>query len=151
MIEAYSRIFADPRHPRLKEAAIAWSVWEGMTSYLSPSGDMASYADPAFAIVFARIENHYFINGAFLGGRDRNNNYLIENAAVIAKANIPVYIVQGQFDQVCPRFQADELIAALKAANPEVRLKYVVTCAGHSQFERETALALVGIMDEISW
>ena len=150
MVKAYSEIFENPGHPKLEEAASAWSVWEGSTSYLASDKDSSSYSDPEFAKTFARIENHYFMNGAFLDGTNRDNNYLLEHAAVIAKAKIPVYIVQGQFDQVCPRFQADELVAALKNADPEVKLRYVVTIAGHSQFDRETMHALTEIMDSLS-
>ncbi|HXK04308.1 MAG TPA: prolyl aminopeptidase [Verrucomicrobiae bacterium] len=147
MVKAYAEIFEDSKHPRLQEAATAWSVYEGSTSYLAPEKDLSSYAEPEFALAFARIENHYFMNGAFLGGTNRDNNYLLENAGVIAKAKIPVYIVQGQFDQVCPRFQADDLYAALK---DKTKVTYVVTTAGHSQFDRETAKALTEIMDKLS-
>jgi proline iminopeptidase len=147
MVKAYAEIFENPRHPRLEEAATAWSVYEGSTSYLAPEKDLSSYAEPEFARAFARIENHYFMNGAFLGGTDRDNNYLLENAGVIANAKIPVYIVQGIFDQVCPRFQADDLYAVLK---DKTKVTYILTTAGHSQFERETEKALTGIMDKLS-
>ena len=150
MVAAYARIFGTPGHPRVDEAATAWSVWEGTTSYLTPESDLSSYAEPEFAKTFAKIENHYFLNGAFLDSTDRDNNYLLEHAGAIAGAQIPVYIVQGQFDQVCPRFQADELVAALRKADPGVKLRYVVTTAGHSQFDRETLKALTEIMDELS-
>ena len=143
MIAAYAEIFSDPANPNLEAAARAWSVWEGLTSYLSPSKDTKEYEDPAFARVFAKIENHYFMNGAFFP----TANYLLENTARIA--HLPIYIVQGRFDQVCPRFQADELVAALTQANPAARIKYVVTLAGHSQFEPETARALTEIMDNL--
>jgi hypothetical protein len=41
------------------------------------------------------------------------------------------------------------LITALRKANPAARIKYVVTLAGHSQFERETMQALTEIMDNL--
>jgi proline iminopeptidase len=150
MVKAYSEIFENPGHPKLEEAATAWSVWEGVTSYLAADKDSSSYSDPEFAKTFARIENHYFMHGAFFDGNNRDNNYLLEQAGVIAKAKIPVYIVQGQFDQVCPRFQADDLVAALKRADPDIKLKYVVTIAGHSQYDLETMQALTEMMDSLS-
>lgn len=150
MVKAYAAIFEDPTHPQYEKAAVAWSAWEGITSYLTPDPDWKSYADPAFAKVFARIENHYFMSGAFLKGHDLAQNYLLENAHVIARANIPVYIVHGRYDQVCPRFQADELAAALRQANPAIKLTYEITLAGHSQHEPETAKALTRIMDSLS-
>lgn len=149
MVQAYAKIFNGRPSRRLEEAAKAWSVWEGTTSYLSPGEDLSSYEDPEFAKTFARIENHYFMAGAFLGrATNRNNNYLLENVNKIA--HLPIYIVQGRFDQVCPRFQADDLVAALKKANPAVKIEYHVTTAGHSQYERETAQVLTDIMDRLS-
>ena len=147
MVAAYSKIFGNPSHPRLERASKAWSVWEGVTSYLSSKEELGSFADPQFARVFAKIENHYFMNGAFLNGNKRDNNYLLDNVGKIR--SLPIYIVQGQFDQVCPRCQADELVAALKKANSKYT-KYIVTTAGHSQFERETMKALTQIMDDLS-
>ena len=150
MVQAYSKIFQGPPGDRLEQAARSWSVWEGVTSYLVPEKDVSSYEDPQFAKMFAKIENNYFMNGCFLGGStNRDNNYLLDNIGKIA--HLPIYIVQGRFDQVCPRFQADELVAALKKANPNVRLEYHLTTAGHSQYEKETMRSLTGIMDGLSW
>jgi hypothetical protein len=47
--------------------------------------------DPKFAIAFARIENHYFINKGFL----KSDNQLIDNAHVLK--DIPGVIVQGRY------------------------------------------------------
>jgi proline iminopeptidase len=111
--------------------------------------DPNQYEEPEFAKASARIEGHYFMVGGFLGGSsDRDNNYLLENAHRIA--HLPIHIVQGQFDQVCPRYQADELVAALKEANPAAKLEYVLTTAGHSQFEQRTVEELTRIMDALS-
>jgi proline iminopeptidase len=134
---------------RLIQATTAWSGWEHAISYLAPepvagNDRSAKFADMAADIAFARIENHYFMHGGFLGGRvERNNNYLLENVSKIA--TIPVYIVQGQFDQVCPRCQADELVGALRRQGAAV--EYILTPAGHSQTERENVKALTEIMD----
>jgi len=153
MVAAYDRIFSSaPKDEaelhRQVAAARAWSVWEGMTSYLAQDvSDAGRFADAAFAKAFARIENHYFMNGAFLGGAgagNRDNNYLIENAARLR--DIPVHIVHGRFDVVCPMFQADELVAALQKAG-NTRIDYRRTPAGHSMTERENCLALTDIMD----
>ena len=47
-------------------AAIAWSAWEGSTSYLYPQADkIEQNSETRFALAFARIENHYFVNGGF--------------------------------------------------------------------------------------
>ena len=44
--------------------------------------------DDAFALAFARIENHYFVNGAFFA----NDNWLIEHVGAIR--HLPCVIVQ---------------------------------------------------------
>ena len=154
MVAAYDRIFsATPKDEselqRQIAAARAWSVWEGLTSYLAQDvSDTGKFADASFAKAFARIENHYFMNGAFLGGKggeaNRANNYLLENVAALK--DIPLHIVHGRFDVVCPVFQADELVAALKATG-HTRIDYRRTPAGHSMTERENCLALTDIMD----
>jgi proline iminopeptidase len=154
MVAAYARIFAgkpdsEQAVATQTAAARAWSVWEGMTSYLAQDvSDASRFADAKFAKAFARIENHYFMNGAFLGGKsgeaNRDNNYLLDNIARVA--GIPVHIVHGRFDVVCPMFQADDLAAALKKAGNS-QVEYRRTPAGHSMTERENCIALSEIMD----
>ena len=79
-------------------AAQAWSIWEGVTSKLHPDDDMAAhYGDPAFALAFARIENHYFVNAGFM-----REGQLLERANVDLIRHIPTVIVQGRYDLVCP-------------------------------------------------
>jgi len=155
MIKAYAKIFAlspssEEERALQTRAAIAWSVWEGTTSYLAHDLTSPSrHADPDFAKTFARIENHYFMNGAFLGGsgeENRRQNYILENVARLK--DIPVHIVHGRYDLVCPMFQAEELVRALRAAGapaPDYRL----TAAGHSMRERENYRELVDIMDHL--
>jgi proline iminopeptidase len=130
---------------RLERAATAWSVWEGITSFLAPGDNWKDFEEPQFAKEFARIENHYFMHGGFLDGSGkRDNNYLLDSVHKIA--HLPVYIVQGQFDQICPRCEADELVAALGV---KAKVEYVLTAAGHSATERENVKALTEIMDNL--
>ncbi|MFO1243388.1 MAG: prolyl aminopeptidase [Rickettsiales bacterium] len=155
MVKAYAEIFArvpknEAEHVEQMKAALAWSIWEGATSYLAQDlRTLSRFAEPEFAKAFARIENHYFMNGAFLGGsgeQNRDQNYILQNVDKIK--DIPIYIVHGKFDEVCPRFQADELIAALVTAHA-TQLQYVFTIAGHSMLEYETHAKLVNIMDTL--
>ncbi len=154
MVAAYAEIFNVPAQTSeqvalLNRAALAWSVWEGVTSCLAQDlGDLGKFADPEFAKVFARIENHYFMNGAFLGGKsgeiNRDNNFILENAARLK--DIPTHIVHGRFDMVCPMFQADDLVRALYAAG-NTRVTLHRTVAGHSMQEKENVLALTEVMN----
>ena len=46
--------------------ARAWSQWEGATLSLLPSAArVAQFGEEAYALAFARIECHYFVNGGF--------------------------------------------------------------------------------------
>ncbi len=49
------------------QAARAWSNWEGETSRLIPQKkNMLSQSSDKFALAFASIENHYFMNKGFI-------------------------------------------------------------------------------------
>lgn len=154
MVKAYAEIFArEPQNEQEREmqdaAATAWSVWEGSTSYLAQDlSDMDKYSDPTFAKAFAKIENHYFMNGGFLGGSgeaNRNQNFILENLNEIK--DIPISVVHGRYDQVCPLNQGEALVAGLEALGAKVDFRR--TPAGHSMMERETHRELTDIMDNL--
>lgn len=81
-----------------------------------PFGDF----DPVGAI----IETHYLANGCFLPER-----HIFKNAS---KLTMPIWLVQGRYDFVCPAITAHELHKAL----PNSQL--VHTIAGHRGGERST-------------
>jgi proline iminopeptidase len=67
MIGAYHRRLNDPDAAVHMPAARAWAQWEGDTlSVRGPEGRPPKFEEDAFNLAFARIENHYFSNGAFL-------------------------------------------------------------------------------------
>lgn len=137
MVSAYyKRLTSDDEAIRVK-AARAWSIWEGSTSKLFfDPGSIERFADPEFALAFARIECHYFINNSFFP----TDNYLIENVDRIR--NIPAVIVQGRYDVVCPMVSAWELHRAW----PEAEL-LIIQDAGHSISEPGIIDALVNATD----
>ena len=66
MIAAYHRRLTDPDPDVQLEAARAWSAWEGKTLSLLPDPErVRRFAEDHFALAFARIECHYFVNGGF--------------------------------------------------------------------------------------
>jgi proline iminopeptidase len=132
----YRRLTSDDEQTRLA-AARAWSVWEGSTSKLFFDPELIErFDEPEFALAFARIECHYFMNNAFFP----TDNYLIENVGKIR--HIPAVIVQGRYDVVCPARSAWELHRAW----PEAELR-IVPDAGHSATEPGTISALVEATD----
>jgi len=132
MMSAYYRRLTSPDAATRVAAARAWSVWEGATSFLwQDRTHIASSGENEFALAFARIECHYFVNGGFL----EHDDQLLRNVERIRQ--IPAVIVQGRYDVVCPMRSAWDLHRAW----PEADLK-IVQDAGHSAFEP-------GIMHEL--
>lgn len=125
MISAYyKRLTGDDRVVQLA-AAKAWSVWEGGTVSLFPSPErIESFGSDSFAIAFARIECHYFINGGFF---DRDDQ-IISNVDIIR--HIPAVIVQGRYDVCTPMRTAWDLHKAW----PEAEF-LLVPDAGHAASE----------------
>lgn len=140
LISAYHRrLTSDDEKTRL-DAARAWAVWEGATSFLRVDDDFVSgHEDAKFALAFARIENHYFVNGGFFEAEDQ----LLRDAHRIA--DIPGVIVHGRYDVVCPLQNAWDLHKVWPKAelciSPE---------AGHSAFEAQHVDALVRATDRFA-
>ncbi|WP_045757646.1 prolyl aminopeptidase [Xanthomonas albilineans] len=135
----HRRLISDDQATRLA-AAKAWSVWEGATSFLHVDADFVdSHEDPHFALAFARIENHYFVNGGFLEVEDQ----LLRDAHRIA--DIPGVIVHGRYDVVCPLANAWDLAKAW----PKARLE-ITPASGHSAFEAENTDALIRATDSFA-
>jgi proline iminopeptidase len=137
LLRAYYKRLTSPDAKVRMEAARAWSIWEGKTSYLFQNEDLVkkSGADD-FAEAFARIECHYFVNGAWF----QHDDQLLRDVSKIR--NIPATIVQGRYDVVCPMMSA----WALHRAWPEADLR-VVPDAGHSAFEPGITHELVEATD----
>ena len=138
LIEAYySRLTSDDVEIR-RAAAREWTRWEMATSRLFPDPEYLDKAeDLDFAVAFARIECHYFINAIFV-----EEAYILNNASKVE--NIPTSIVQGRYDVVCPAKSAWELHKALPKSN-----LVIVPDAGHSMGEVSIARELVSITDAI--
>src|SRR6476660_9301756 len=125
MIAAFHRPLTSEDAETRLAAARAWSVWEGATSVLqADAGFVSGHEDAAFALAFARIENHYFVNGGFFDADDQ----LLRDAYRLK--DIPAVIVQGRYDVVCPMRSAWDLHRAW----PEADLR-IVADAGHSALE----------------
>ena len=138
----YQRLTAE--EAAVEQAAITWAVWEGSASNLITNRDeLGKFERPEFAVCFAMIEAHFFRTGqVFPQGAE---NWILERVARMA--HLPIHIVHGRYDQVCPALQAEALRLALSRAGAEARLSF--TAAGHSGWERENYLALVEIMDHL--
>jgi len=137
MVSAYYELLTSDNEISRMRAAEAWSVWEGRTSNLQTDPiTVDHFSDPYHALAMARIECHYFRHRAFI-----EDNQILNNTSSIAQ--LPIHIIQGRYDMVCPINQAIELHDKL----PNAHLT-ICNHAGHSAMELEIAQALVTSTDQ---
>ena len=118
------------------KALLMWSTWESSVSHLHPQPVeeiMRDYQKSGDHIAMSTIEQHYFENGGFFG----NDNYFLEKKNLDRIRHIPLTIVQGRYDVLCPMISANDLYKELPHA------KFHATIAGHSGFETENIAKLV--------
>ncbi len=140
LLGAYHRRLTGDDAATAREAARAWSVWEGATSHLFESEQtVARFGADDFALALARIEAHYFVNGGFFDAPEQ----ILRDAGRIR--HIPGVIVQGRYDVVCPMVSAWDLHRAW----PEAQLR-LVPDAGHSAFEPGITHELIAATDRFS-
>lgn len=137
LIDVYHELLRSDDHDTAVAAARAWSVWEGSTSYLHEQ-PTDTHEDERFALAFARIENHYFVNHGFL-----EEGQLLRDVDKIR--DIPAVIAQGRYDVVCPPITAWQLHQAW----PEATFVWSPT-SGHASYEEETTSTLVSATDKFA-
>ena len=137
-IAEYNRLLFDPDPTVHLPAGVAWTTWEAATSKLVFSQELVDeFSDPAFALAFARIENHYFVNAGWLA-----EGQLI--AEIDKIRHLPGVIVQGIYDLPCPQITADDLHRAWPEAD------YRLVLAGHSASEPAIVAELVAATDRFA-
>lgn len=138
-VAAYYKLLTHENANVRLAAAKVWSKWEAATSKLYVDVKaIDDFDDPTYALQFARIECHYFINNSFF----KTNNWILENIAKVK--HIPCDIIQGRYDVVCPARSAWDLHRAW----PEARLQ-IIQDAGHAAAEPGIKAALVAAADRI--
>jgi len=136
LIKSYYKRLTSKNDEIRKEAANAWTNWELSTSHLIKKElQFNSNFKNLFSDAFARIECHYFINNIFL-----EDNFILNNIQKID--SIPVKIVQGRYDIVCPLRSAWDLNKKLK--NSEL---FIINNAGHSMSEKGITEKLLQIIN----
>ena len=125
MVAAFHRRLTGTDKAVQLAAAKAWSMWEGSTlAFKQDPGRIAAFGSDHYAIAFARIECHYFLNGGFL----RSDDQLLADAHKLS--SIPGVIVHGRYDVVTPVANAWDLHKAW----PKADLR-IVPDAGHAMTE----------------
>ena len=136
LINSFYKYLTSKNEDLRKKASYAWTKWELSTSHLiKKEFEIKTNTKNSFSDAFARIECHYFINKIFL-----EDNFILKNIDKINK--IPVKIVQGRYDIVCPLRSAWDLNKRLK--NSEL---HIINNAGHSMSEEGITQKLLEIIN----
>ncbi|MFP5415695.1 MAG: prolyl aminopeptidase [Actinomycetes bacterium] len=137
-IAAYHALLFDPDPAVHGPAGVAWTTWEAATTTLLPDPEQVrSYSDPAFALAFARIENHFFVHGGWF-----REGQLLADVPRIRR--ISAVIVQGRYDLACPPITAWDLHRAWPEAD------FHLVHAGHAATEPAIVDALVRATDRFA-
>lgn len=141
LLAAYHRRLTGEDETEQRRCARAWSQWEGATLSLLPDEKrVTDFGADRFALAFARIECHYFMNRGFFA----RDGQLLEDAHRLRQ--IPGVIIQGRYDVVTPATSA----WALHKAWPQASFT-MVPDAGHTALEPGIADALVRATDQFRY
>lgn len=137
MIAAYHKLLISQDRQAQLKAARAWSLWEGTTLSLLPNPEREKkFVVDNFALAFARIECHYFVNAGFF-------EYDGQLIAEIGKCrHIPAVIVQSRYDVVTPMQTAWDLHTAW----PEAKF-CVAPDSGHTAMDSGNVHELISATD----
>ena len=139
-MSVYGKCFRGEYGAAAKEKALlAWSTWETSVSHLNPTPVdeiIKDYKKTGGHRFMSLIEHHYFSNKGFL-----EENYFLQKKNYSRISHIPITIVQGRYDVLCPMTSAYDLCKVL----PHSKLH--MTIAGHSGFEPDNIEKLVAATD----
>ena len=133
LVKAYSRLFDED--PTVHQpAAEAWASYEISCATIEyEHRRMTGHS----ALSISRIEAHYFKNNCFL-----KPDYIMKNIEKLK--DLPITIIQGRHDVICPPFSAFELKENLNACE-----LMIVDNSGHSAFESGIKKALISSLNDI--
>lgn len=133
LLNSYYRRLTSDNSELAQEAAKRWARWELTCIRLDYDGAAIEEAlKQSDVTAIARIETHYFINGCFL----TDPHWILHHLDALQE--IPIYIVQGRYDLLCPPEQAYRLLQA----HPRTTL-HIVQQGGHSSSDNMMTEALV--------
>lgn len=140
LVQAYYEIFTSNNEPKKREAAKAWSDWEGSVVLLIPDTTLVNQEIKDSDISLATLECHFFANKMFWD----DDNYILNNLERIV--DIPTTIVHGRYDVDCRVSAAYLLKEKLNQAT-----LMITEASGHSPYEEASFAALQNTMKELSY
>ena len=139
LVKEYTNLVFGSNFDVAKKAAAAWNRFEGSILKLLPTfseDSEDSEINYEFELARAKVQLHYINNFCFIDGDE------ILSKAKILK-NIPIIIVQGRYDMVCPPKTAYEL----KKQLPHSEL-IIIPDAGHSASEAGILSSLISATEK---
>ena len=107
-VKAYYEMLTSDDEAVRRKAAKAWSRWEGAIMTLFPDVEaLEKMTEEKSAMSIGSIECYYTLNNFFM----KSDDYLLENIGKMK--GIPLRIVQGRYDIICPMQSAWDLHHAL--------------------------------------
>jgi proline iminopeptidase len=135
LIKEYTDLVFGSNFDIAKKAAVAWNKFEGSILKLlsSPSSTNTENEEInyEFELARAKVQLHYINNLCFIDG-----DAILNKVKVLQ--NIPIEIVQGRYDMVCPPKTAYDLKQRLPHSNLNM-----IPDAGHSASETGTLSSLI--------
>ena len=139
-VSAYYKRLTSPDDKTRYDAAKRWAKWEASTSKLIPNKDsLHHFDDIKTAEAFSRIECHYFINKGFF----EYDGWILDHVDTLS--SIPISIVQGRYDVVCPMQSAWDLHKKISHSK-----LYIIPDSGHSMLELGIQKKLIELTESFS-
>ena len=124
--------------------------WDGTCGELVPNLRAASLLDADFALTAARIGVHFYLEQPKLF----SDEYILDRARAGVLRGVPVRLVSGRYDLLCPPRWSDEVREALQVGGGADCAVEYVEAAGHAGSEAgiraATQRALTGLSETAS-
>ncbi len=131
LLQSYSKLVFDENIEIAGPAAIAWNQYESNIMSLMPRNSSPSTTPIEVEVARARVQIHYIQHHCFIDG-----NQILQQSSQLSA--LPITIIQGRYDMVCPPKTAWQLMQQLPNAHVEM-----IADAGHSAMEPGITSALV--------
>ena len=139
LVKEYTDLVFGSNFDIAKKAAVAWNQFEGSILKLLPSINNDNNNEEInyeFELARAKVQLHYINNFCFIDG-----TAILDQVKILK--DVPIEIVQGRYDMVCPPKTAYEL----KKKLPNCKLTMVAD-AGHSASEDGTLSSLISATEK---